>query len=117
MNIKTQDDWWILVNSHWQNILDIFANVGAPLGRDEKDHWWPDEPFQLSVRHEQPLIKILMEAKETENHKILYFYFQKVWEAAPDERFIHGWPSWAILCDLCSEYWVFEENENTENPA
>lgn len=111
MEIKTPNDWWTLVDSHWQNILDIFSNVGAPLERNEEGHWWADEVFEPATRHEKTLISTLEDAKEEADHKTLHDLLQKAWLAAPDERYIHSWPSWGILCDLCSEAWVFEPED------
>jgi hypothetical protein len=108
MLIKTTDDWWLLVESHWQNILNIFANVDAPLGTDENGHWWSDEIGGKITRHEKALIEVLLEARENGDHQTLHAFFEKVWVAAPDLKYIHSWPSWSIFCDLCSEYWVFE---------
>src|SRR5271157_1219090 len=114
MNIKTPDDWWILVDSHWQNILDIFYNIGAPLERNEAGYWWADEIFTEATRHEKTLIRTLEEAKRSEDHETLHDLFQKAWMAEPDEKYIHSWPSWNILCDLCSEYWVFQPENISE---
>jgi hypothetical protein len=107
MLIKTADNWWLLVESHWQDIINIFANVGAPLEKNENGHWWSNEIGGEIIRHEKALIEVLEDAKENGDHQTLYVFFQKAWVAAPDSKYIHSWPSWYIFCDLCSEYWVF----------
>jgi len=114
MIIKTPNDWWVLVESHWQNILDIFDKVGAPLERNENGHWWANEIFTEAIRHEKSLIRTLEDAKESEDHKTLHDLFQKAWIAAPDKKYIHSWPSWDIFCDLCSEIWVFDPDGEME---
>lgn len=38
-------------------------------------------------------------------------YMQRIWETMPDDPSIHNLPRWYLLCDLCSEAWVFEEEE------
>jgi len=44
--------------------------------------------------------------------KKLWEYFEKAWESAPDSISIHYNIGWYDLCDLCSENWVFYEEES-----
>ena len=39
----------------------------------------------------------------------IHKFLEKMWLDAPDKRYIHSWEGWGILCDLCSEVWVFED--------
>lgn len=38
-------------------------------------------------------------------------FMDRIWSTMPDDRSIHSLPRWFLLCDLCSEAWVFEEEE------
>jgi hypothetical protein len=85
--INNKDDWWTNVNEHWadlKNIIRMFNNISS---------------VGLAALEE------LRFSKDPE----LGWYFQKAWENAPDSPEIHNIPSWHVLCDLCSERWVFEE--------
>lgn len=121
MIIETPDDWWCALDAHWQNILDIFGAVGAPLSRTEDGHWWSDDQGKEPSRHDKPLVRVLEEARENRDHETLSDFLQKAWSAAPDSERIHSWPSWHVLCDLCSEGWVFhadaEAAQHNEVPA
>jgi hypothetical protein len=105
--IKTPDDWWSEVETHWQHILDIFEFVGAPMGGEEVDHWWREDIGSDEVRHDMTLIRTLEDARSRKDHETLHGLFQKAWMAAPDRPDIHRWNSWGAFCDLCSENWVF----------
>jgi hypothetical protein len=111
MEIRTPEDWWSEVDRHWSNILDIFERVGAPMGGDEDGHWWSDGIGQDATRHDKTMIRTLEDAKRDRDHETLGGFFQKAWMAAPDRPHIHSWPSWGALCDLCSENWVFEPEQ------
>ncbi len=57
---------------------------------------------------------ILM-AKQNKDDRMLVNYLNQTWQNAPDEFWIHELPSWGVLCDLCSESYVLEdENEPPE---
>lgn len=43
-----------------------------------------------------------------EDWETLYGRFEEIWSWLPDSPSIHRHP-FSHLCDLCSEYWVFEE--------
>jgi len=46
-------------------------------------------------------------AKKEKNWKFLCKLLNAFWHSAPDEQYIHTIPGWSILCELCSEDWVF----------
>ena len=110
--IRNADDWWNLCEKRWTNILDIFAKVGAPMGRSEEDHWWSDKVGTPSTHHDECLAQTLEDLKTARNHDALLRLFHQAWTAAPDDVLIHSWNGWFDLCDLCSEEWVFYEAAN-----
>lgn len=44
-----------------------------------------------------------------ENHLEINKILNNAWFNAPDDPLIHLIPGWGSLCDLCSEYHVFQE--------
>lgn len=100
MDIKTPADWWAELDAHWANLLTCAFNSGASLGR-------PNYQYQ-ELADLRPFAAFLEEAKQRRDWEVLNRFLQHVWAAAPDDGRIHRWPSWGVLCDLCSETWVFE---------
>jgi hypothetical protein len=111
MKLETPRDWWELLDKHWHNIKQCFELTGAPMTLSEEGHWWADGFGKEITRHEKPLIRVLDEAKETRDHEEMVRQLNLCWIAAPDKPYIHEWPSWYVLCDLCSECWVFDPEQ------
>lgn len=42
-------------------------------------------------------------------------YMQRIWATLPDDPSIRKLPRWFLLCDLCSESWVFEFEEDEDD--
>lgn len=101
---KTADEWWANLNAAWSDILEIFANCGAPMTPNEDGRWFSDGIGEEPTRHDKALIQILEDAKRDRNHATLHLWLQRCWSAAPDAPYIHQWRNWGTLCDLCSEY-------------
>jgi hypothetical protein len=107
--IKTANDWWTLVDRNWDKIVDIFDRAGAPLG----EHWWSDGIGLDATYHDQVFLAMLTRLRDDRDNAGLARWFNLCWLAAPDDRSIHSWPFWSDFCDLCSETWVFDpENED-----
>lgn len=102
--INTPEDWWSVVDAQWSKIIGIFQNCNAPLD----GHVWRDEIFGEEVFHGKTLAVMLEEAKADRDHDALGHFLDLLWAAAPDKPYIHSWPGWGDLCDLCSERWVFD---------
>lgn len=108
MTIHTPEDWWNLVDKYWTQLVDIMCKY---LPMDDPTHVEPgvaDSPLLMSsttmtVTGYQDVIA----SKESRDHYRLLRYFNGAWRMAPDDRSIHSIPGWGVLCDLCSEDWVF----------
>lgn len=107
MIIKTPEDWWNGVLNNWSDIVTIFENCGAPLG----DHWWSEGIGQEPTFHDQVFLAMLTDLRDKRDHQGLHRWLNLCWLAAPDKSYIHHWPSWGLFCDLCSENWVFEPEQ------
>lgn len=111
MSLDTPEDWWAMLDAHWPNIIDIFSRCGAPLD----EICWRDEPGGEEIFHEDTLIVTLEKSKRDRDHEQMIHFLQLCWMAAPDKPYIHEWPSWGHLCDLCSEQWVFDPEEAAQD--
>ena len=102
MEIKTKEDWWALVDSYWDSLCDIIAHhmmmLSPAYETPGKDHT-PQTGRTISAE-----IDFLKENKDPK----LARYFHASWVLASD-AYAYSVPGWAVLCDLCSEDWVFHE--------
>ena len=85
MRINTQDDWY-------EGAATVIPKLDS----------YADE---FGLTFDQTRATQLLNDK---NHAELWSMFQKLWEDLPDRPDIHITP-FHDLCDLCSEYWVFQE--------
>lgn len=85
MNIQTKEDWWNGARSMQSQLPDYAAEFGLE---------WP-------VEKADSLIK-------SGDHRSLHSLYEQLWGDLPDSPSIHFHP-FGQLCDLCSEYWPFEE--------
>lgn len=88
----------MLVKGHWPNLYKI---LGMYL--DLNSHETLDKDLI-----EETLGVFITKLKEEEDERLLH-YLHEAWWKAPDKPTIHQIPGWGILCDLCSESWVFGE--------
>lgn len=86
MTIKTKDDWWKLAEQTLPEIPDYAAEFGIDWPHEEADNFFKEK-----------------------DHLNLHIFFETIWAKLPDNEYIRFHPFYAI-CDLCSEYWVFQEN-------
>jgi len=84
--INNKEDWWNVLNICHKDICKTISIIY--------------EPF-LSV-----FCRVCQEKDEEAIIKIL----NEVWWKAPDDPIIFEYPAWDAICDLCSESWVFDEN-------
>jgi hypothetical protein len=91
MIIQTPEDWWNLVEERWEELHAILYSLTSleELGKAEL-------------------------AKTSKDWQSLGSCFQYAWFAAPDSPEIHQIPGWGVLCDLCSENWVFQDDSGPD---
>ena len=108
MLINTQQDWWNLLDNNWTHITGpLVDELNIQLGSDATE--------DLTINGKtigMTCIEDLEQARSNKDWSRILSYFNAFWIHAPDEPWIHTIPGWGALCDLCSEYWVFEENNN-----
>jgi hypothetical protein len=83
-----KEEYWQFVDQYWEklaNIIRMFA---------------PDQ------------VELAREYAEKNDPRIANI-FEESWGNAPDDISIHTIPGWSILCNLCSESYVLDENENS----
>lgn len=105
--INTPADWWRLVDEYGNRIIDILDEntpydssrpLAAGMACDNAEDGW-------SIR------RAFGVNRNTRNWKMCHQIIHRVWQALPDHHSIHGINGWSLLCDLCSETWVFDESE------
>lgn len=108
MTITTPLHWWNAVDERWSDIMECFMNAGADLG----SQFWSDGPGLDATDHGKRMGPMLEDARRQRDHRFMRRMLGLLWMAAPDSPSIHSWPSWDVVCDLCSEDWVFEDAEH-----
>lgn len=102
--INNKEDWWNVVKENKQKFLDLLGrcnyNVYESLGAKCATDSSPDgesikDAFERCIKEE--------------NHKEVHSMCHRIWGALPDKPHIHQWPGFYDICDVCSEYWVFQE--------
>ena len=80
---ETPEQWWALLEQHHSNIEMIIEryNVGK--------------------------LSAFRNAVKERNWVVASSAMNTAWFNAHDNASIHSIPSWGVLCDLCSETWVF----------
>jgi|HubBroStandDraft_2_1064218.scaffolds.fasta_scaffold1048408_1 hypothetical protein len=87
---KTAEEYWKTVDTYWADLYNILVRFLPNNRLAQADH-----------------LRLIKNAE-------LVSLFNDAWWNAPDNQSIHSIPGWHILCDLCSEaYLVQEESENT----
>lgn len=82
---KTREEYWNIVDAHWENLYNILTSF---LPREQLK-----EADDLRLNKDRRIVKL----------------FNDAWWNAPDNRSIHSIPDWHILCDLCSESCVLAD--------
>jgi hypothetical protein len=85
--IKDPMSWWKLLDDSFFFIEKIIA--------------------RFTDRHHEAVY-----AKDGRDHEKLVEIMNEAWWKASDTNKILDIPGWGILCDLCSEFWVFEDHKD-----
>jgi hypothetical protein len=104
MTIKTKEDWWRAVDTFWDHLYDIISD------HMDMDHIAFEEPGNSnSAITGRKICSEVVFLKENRDQRLAR-YFHASWGLASDS---YAWsvPSWGLLCDLCSEDWVFDAPE------
>ena len=92
--IKNREDWWHHYNKNLDDLIDIVVKYA-----DENDIGDNDAVQQMKEWGESKTYS-----------ETLFSYLNNAWFFAPEDG-CRKIPGWFVLCDLCSESWVFEEEE------
>ena len=120
MTIKTPADWWAAFDANRDDLRRLVGNF-HPVHANED---WVDE-FPISagaaeemckqVRKEitSPLLPQLEfdEAALNRNPDVIVKLLNQTWFGVPESYESRSLPGFFVLCDLCSESWVFEEGD------
>lgn len=100
LKIVDQASWWAAVAIVMFGIEEYFDEKSVHRELDKLKQCYLGLAFDLKNRS----------AKDAEN---IYTCFQNIWMAMPDSPHIRNYPNWFVLCDVCSEYGIWLEPEET----
>jgi len=109
MIIKTQSDWWQVVDDYFHWLLAIVAHhmdISSPAYDKPGDS--TSKPTGRNIFEELEHLKTVRDPK-------LCRYFAATWGMASD-AYAYSVPGWGALCDLCSEEWVFQQVPTEDEP-
>ena len=86
-------EWWEYLNTHWDDILDFAAQIGINLGC----YIWYDGTVM-----DHTVIEEMNRLKKEQDPKML-ITMERIWAHAPDKKWIHSYPGFHYICNLCSE--------------
>ena len=86
MSIKSSQDWWKSLDDNYADIYSICRSYLKPEELEQVKQSYKDRDG-LALHH----------------------LFELAWWNAPDSRHIHEIPGWGVLCELCSESEVLED--------
>lgn len=106
--IDSVSDWWQVVDDNWDDLLEIIAHH-MDLGHPAYEIPGNDKSKMTG----RSILREVHHLKSTRDQRLCR-YFAAAWSLASDA---YAWsvPSWGALCDLCSEEWVFDPEQNPEN--
>jgi len=122
--IETKSDWWNEVESNKEDLLSLVANY-HPYYRNRysypitaKAAEAACELFRKDIQEQTtiPPCYSFEEYIKTKNVSMVDL-LNDTWFGMPESMDVRDNPGFGILCDLCSESWVLEENKegNEEN--
>ena len=86
---KTPEEWWAIL-----------------------DKWFDPEFLDLAYKYmDSDSVELFKTAKEEKLGQKVVECLNKIWMNAPDSLGIHSLPGWNVLCDLASESYLIEMNE------
>ena len=112
MEIQDETSWWATIDDNWPDILEIFDRFL----KQKKIPEGVTPGLAVAVRDDttvdvfapsRTLLHLVESAKRDRDPEPLLRVLNAAWHVAPDEPWIHSIPGWGVLCDLCSEDWVF----------
>jgi len=100
--INNKEDWWKLLNDNWENIKEIiFHNLDPSKPTFEEPGNSNSNPTGRFLYDE---LEFLRQNQDPKMHR----YLNVSWCMSSD-AYAYSVASWGQFCDLCSESWVFEE--------
>jgi len=96
---KTKDEWWALVDEHW---ADLLSRMHRFIGMNDFEN--------IDGKITQDPRAVEIEKMKADRDSRLVSYLNGVWLNAPDVAGLSEITGWGLLCDLCSEGSVLDEN-------
>ena len=131
--IKTPEDWWLLLEEHKNQLIDLVGAFHPHASIGITDQWLKDElmsitaPGAEAIRQahlkelenqpkEQPVAAFELATEGRSDWQKAHEILNTTWWGIPESDAAHGLPAFYALCDLRSEFWVFEQPDIGEEP-
>lgn len=118
----TKEQYWLLVNEHWQVLSDLISTYHPGYGRKHNMVITANRAENLCQQIREDILDDWQiddecPVKIAEQHKInrsdeIVSIFNQTWFGMPESYEVRSEPGFSLLCDLCSESWCLEEPEN-----
>lgn len=130
MRIESKDDWWAALEKYWEQLMGM-VDIYHPASKNEPSLKQlaalpitasAPEKACTAVRAniaaeeselESPSVRFA-KARSVKDHETLGNLLSATWFGIPESMGAHSIPGFGVLCDLCSENWVFDEEEARE---
>lgn len=106
MQIDSLEAWWNAVDEKWEYLTEIvFHHFDYSAMAYEVPCDSSSKPTGRTLSEELDWLRGNRDER-------LHSYFNKSWCLASD-AYAYSVPYWGLFCDLCSESWVFQTEEET----
>lgn len=118
MEIKTKEDWWMVLEKNWENIFDMIMSY-HPLSRNYRIDTMEITASsaevacetvrrQISASHHPMSVEQRIKEYKKDKNPEMASLLNETWFGIPESTEARFLPSFGALCDLCSERWVFD---------
>lgn len=125
MIINTPADWWEAFEANQENLRDAVrgyhpslrmlqsAQRSMKIPAERAENLCELERKRITEKNTKDPIEEFDLAASNKDHETLVRLLNQTWFGVPESTGCWSIPSFGVLCDLCSESWVFEESEKT----
>ncbi len=125
MRIESQEDWWNALNDNWYHLVHLVDNwhpttkaeykqqIGFAITAEMAEKACNADRIEIAKKEEgleSPGVRFY-KAREAKDPQALGQLLSATWFGIPESISAHSLPGFGVLCDLCSENWVFHEEE------
>lgn len=112
--INNSGEWWEVVKRYKDDLIDLvqtFHPICRPDSSNVMCHIIRQELADEGI-HTNP-VDGLKNAIESQDHNAILAILNQTWFGIPETSSAHQSDGFKALCELCTEAWVFAENDQT----